>query len=109
MASTVLVYSYLEMHQEVIKTIETNLNESKRPYILSIKAIAYYHLGKNNRSRDLIKEIESSHQSGDSSYFSLAMIYAQMLSIDAAFEWLQNAYMNHEVNMFRLNVIDNSN
>ncbi|GAH00591.1 unnamed protein product, partial [marine sediment metagenome] len=98
------VYSYLEMHQEVIETIEANQSESKRAYILSNKAIAYYHLGKNKRSHDLIKEIESSHQSGDSSYFSLAMIYAQMGSIDAAFEWLQKAYMNHEVSMFRLNV-----
>ena len=101
--STVMVYSNLEMYEEVIETIEANLNESKRPYVLGSKAIAYYHLGKQNMSHDLISEIELS-QSSDNPYFSLAMIYAQMGDINTAFNWLEKAYINHEVYMYRINV-----
>jgi TolB-like protein/class 3 adenylate cyclase len=102
--TTAMVYSNLDMHEEVIETIEANLNESKRPYVLSNKAIAYFHLGMEDRSYDIIKEIESSHKSSVNPYFSLAMIYAQMGDIDAAFDWLEKAYINHEVYMYRINV-----
>jgi tetratricopeptide (TPR) repeat protein len=102
--STVMVYSSLEMYEEVIETIETNLKEAKRPYVLSNKAIAYFHLGMEDGSYDLIKEIESLHESNDNPYFSLATIYAQMGDINAAFDWLEKAYINHEVYMYRINV-----
>jgi hypothetical protein len=36
--------------------------------------------------------------------FYLAMIYAQMGEIDTAFEWLEKAYQDHEVEMYWLKV-----
>jgi len=36
--------------------------------------------------------------------FYLAMIHAQMGEIDTAFEWLEKAYQDHEVEMYWLKV-----
>jgi len=103
------VYLYLEKYERVIETLEQFLKDydhihSPRP--LGTLAIAYYHVGELDRFKELLQEIKA--QSEDSSRgspsFYLAMIYAQMGEIDTAFEWLDKAYQDHEVEMYWLKV-----
>jgi len=94
------VYSYLGMYEEAISTLEKyNVGF---PIALSIKAIAYFHLGQADKSNQLIGEIKTSfvNLTGLSTSTSLAMIYAQMGEVDTAFEWLEKAYEDHDYWMF---------
>jgi len=76
------------------------------PRILGTLAIAYYHLGQTDQTEALMAEIKerSEKTSGGSPSFYTAMIYAQMGEIDTAFEWLDKAYQDHEVEMYWLKV-----
>ncbi len=73
---------------------------------LAILAIAYYHLGKIQKTENLLVDLEqlSDASPQGSPAFYTAMIYAQMGEIDLAFEWLDIAYEDHEVEMYWLKV-----
>jgi len=102
------VYLYLGMYQEAIEMTEQLIQDydTRSPRPLSILAIAYYHLGEMNKSSELVEEITtlSEESSVASPSFFLAMIYAQKVEIDLAFEWLDKSYQDHEVEMYWLKV-----
>jgi len=80
--------------------------ESRYPRVLASLAIAHYHLGELEQTNILLAEIESQSKktSTGSPSFYLAMINAQMGELDTAFEWLDKAYSDHEVEMYWLKV-----
>jgi len=102
------VYLYLEMYQKAIEMAEQLIQDYniRSPRPLSIQAISYYHLGELNKSNELLGELTtfSKESSAGSPSFYIAMIYAQMGEIDSAFEWLDKAYEDHEVEMYWLKV-----
>lgn len=100
---------YLHLYDDVIGVTEEWLKNNQPlriPVALGNLAIAYYHTNQEDRIDLLLAELkQKSEQStvGSPSYF-IAMIYAQMGEIDLAFEWLEKAYQDHEVEMVWLKV-----
>ena len=103
------VYLYLEKYDKVIETIDRFFNEYedvRSPRPLGTLAIAYYHLADLDKSNQLLQELkkQSEESSVGSPSFYSAMVYAQMGEFDTAFEWLEKAYQDHEVEMYWLKV-----
>jgi TolB-like protein len=100
---------YLELYDEVIKKTEKWRLEnptSQYPVIYGNLGIAYYHVGQPDKVDDMLQELKKKSKDspiGSPAYFA-AMIYAQMGEIDTAFEWLDKAYEDHEVEMIWLKV-----
>jgi len=101
------IYLYLGQYDKVIELLERGLEEGYRfPRLTGTLAIAYYHTGRTDDQGEIVEElIKLSEQApvGSPSFY-LAMIYAQMGEIDTAFEWLEKAYTDHEVEMYWLKV-----
>jgi len=100
------VYLYLGMYEKVIETINTYLKDLRAPRPLGTLALAHYHLGNLEEANKLLEEIKAQSEttSAGSPAFYVAMIYTQMGEIDTAFEWLEKAYKDHEVEMYWLKV-----
>jgi TolB-like protein/class 3 adenylate cyclase len=100
------VYLYVGVYDKVVETIQKYLNDLIAPRPRGTLAIAFYHLGEHDKANDLLDEIkaQSEKSSGGSPSFYVSMIYAQMGEIDMAFEWLEKAYQDHEVEMYWLKV-----
>jgi len=100
------VYLYLGMYDKVIETIQKYLYNVVAPRPLGTLAIAYYHLGELNKTNQLLAEIKQLGETSaaGSPSFYVAMIYTQMKEVDLAFEWLDKAYEDHEVEMYWLKV-----
>jgi len=89
------------------KTIElVNTFDDPVPRDLGMLCIAYYHTAKPENTDSILNELKlkSSESSAGSSSFYIAMIYAQMNEIDKAFQWLEIAYKNREIEMYWLKV-----
>jgi hypothetical protein len=98
------------MYDEVIQISEQFFIDwpdySKAPRPLGLLAIAYHHVGELDKADNIIKSLHerSEKTSAGSPSFYLAMIFAQMGETDTAFEWLDKAYEDHEVEMYWLKV-----
>jgi len=102
-------YLYLGKYDAVVETLANFLElykDTRSPRPLGTFAIAYYHLGQSGKTKELLKEIKAQAEisPGGSPSFYVAMIYAQMGEIDTAFEWLNKAYEDHELEMYWLKV-----
>ena len=83
-----------------------NNQPTRVPVALGNLAISYYHTNQKDKTELLLDELKQRSKEtpvGSSSYF-IANTYAQMGKIDFAFEWLENAYNDHEVEMIWLKV-----
>jgi len=102
------VHIFLNEYHEVIKILEPHLNKLDRrpPRDLGNLAIAHYKTNQNSKSDDILEELKQMSQefSVGSPAFYIAMLYAQMGEINLAFEWLEKAYQEHEVEMVWLKV-----
>lgn len=102
------IYSYLGKHEKVLENVE--LMKAIRPELsprdFAFEAISENQLGNDQKASLIMEELEtkSRDNAGGSPSFYLAMIYAQMEEIDIAFEWLDKAYKDHEVEMHWLKV-----
>jgi TolB-like protein len=101
-------YIYLEEYTEAIKILEPHLKKiNKRPARgLAMLAIAYYKTDQKLKSEEYLKELiqMSQESSAGSPAYWISLLLVQMEEIDAAFEWLDKAYQEHEVEMFWLKV-----
>jgi len=108
LSETGRVFIFLNEYNKAIKILEPHLNKIDRrpPRDLGFLAISYYKTNQNSKSNDLLEEIKQMSQGSSvgSPAFYIAMLYAQMGEIDLAFEWLDKAYTNHEVEMYWLKV-----
>jgi len=103
------VLLYLEKYENVLEILDRYLErypEDSSPRQLGTRAIAYYKLGENERALKLLDEIKqkSAQSAAGSPSFYTAMIYAQMGETDSAFDWLEKAYKDREVEMYWLKV-----
>jgi hypothetical protein len=75
------------------------------PRLIGTLAIAHHHLGNSERTNTLISQLNQLLDTqANSPSFYLAMIYAQLGEINLAFEWLDKAYQDHDVEMYWLKV-----
>lgn len=76
------------------------------PRLLGTAVIAHYHLGRIDKTKALLADLKAygKETSGGSPSFYIAMVYAQMGERDLAFEWLEKAYRDREVEMYWLKV-----
>lgn len=91
---------------EYITHIHANNPEFRLPRDLGYLAMAYYHNFNKEAAAGLLNELiaKSEKSATGSPSFYIAMVYTQMGDVDKAFEWLEKAYQNHEVEMFWLKV-----
>ena len=97
------VYIYLGMYDQAIKVLS---QIDKYPRSMGLLSIAYFHVGEQAKFDEQFQELTSKSEESPagSPSFYLAMVYAQMGDIDTAFEWLDKAYADHEVEMYWLKV-----
>jgi len=102
------VFLYMGMYEEVLVEMDLfdeNFADYKdAPRIMCIKAIANHQLGEIEKAEMLLNNLKErySKTSAGSPAFHLAMIYAHKEEVDTAFEWLNKAYEDHEVEMHTL-------
>lgn len=79
---------------------------NRSPRALAFLAISYYHTSKKQEAKALLEEIveRSKNSSTGSPAFHIAMIYSQMDERELAYQWLEKAYQDHEVEMYWLKV-----
>ncbi len=97
---------YLGKYERTIEILEPLQKDIPVPRVLGTLAIAYYHIGERDESDDLLQKIItiSKETSAGSPSLYIAMIYSQMGEVETAFEWLDKAYEDHEVEMYWLKV-----
>ena len=101
------IYFYLGFYDKVIEFLEEGLDEGYRfPRLTGTLAMAYYHKGRIGDMDEIIEELKNHSQQSPvgSPSFYLAMIYSQMGKSDMAFEWIEKAYKDREVEMQWLKV-----
>jgi len=100
-------YIYTEKYHEVVNLLEEYVGtENQFPRTSGNLGIAYYHTGQQTKCDFMIADLKklSENSPVGSPAFYTAMIYAQMSQIDLAFEWLEKAYEDREVEMYWMNV-----
>ena len=102
------IYLVQEKYTEAIETLELGIFISKErlPAILGDLAIAYDRTGNYTKSTELINELKILQLKGPqgSPSFFLAQIYAGIGENELAFEWLEKAYLDKEVEMIWLKI-----
>ena len=103
------IYMYLGYYEECVNTAKKArmlMPDMNAPRLYANEAISHYNLANYDDVNQITKilKVHSSYNGGGSPSFFLAMIYAQIGEIDTAFEWLENAYEDHEVEMYWLKV-----
>lgn len=103
------IYMYLNEYDKAIALVNQLVKqfpEVESPRLDAIQAISCLNTNKPDETRRIIEKLAKKselHTAGSQSYY-LAMIYAQMGEINDAFQWLEKAYNNHEVEMYWLKV-----
>jgi tetratricopeptide (TPR) repeat protein len=95
-------------YPDCIETIESGMDicKEKLPAMLSDLAIAYYKTGNMDQFNNLILELEewvSKGTQGSPSFF-MAQAYSGIGEQEKAFEWLEKAYQDREVEMIWLKI-----
>ncbi|MEK6782911.1 MAG: hypothetical protein AABY93_14530 [Bacteroidota bacterium] len=100
-------YLYHGKYEWVVAVIEEGFKKGfTGPRLKGTLVIALIHLSKPERAKELLNAIkkQSTESSVGSPSFYAAMIYAQLGEVDLAFQWLEKAYADHEVEMYWLKV-----
>ena len=97
---------YLGRYEEAIANYKILNEDQMTPRALGFAAVAHYHDGNQDATNELISELKLQSEISPigSPAFHVAMIYAQMNKLGLAFEWLEKAYQDKEVEMYWLMV-----
>jgi TolB-like protein len=106
------VYLFYEKYDEVLEQLNLFFENYEDAFInasrpLGFLAIAKYHTGKQEEAQEILEKLKKRSEgssAGSPSYY-ITMIYAQMGEIDLAFQWLEKAYIDREVEMYWLKVV----
>jgi TolB-like protein/class 3 adenylate cyclase len=103
------IYLYIKEYDQAIsitKQIFKDFPDVDSPRLTSIQAISYFNTNRIDETNRIITELKQKSEvnAGGSPSFYIAMIYAQIGEIDLAFQWLEKAYQDHEVEMYWLKV-----
>ena len=105
---TAKIRFYVGRYTEIIEIAESISDTFSEiaPLPTGYLALSYYHTGLGEKADLVLDQLQkrAAQSSAGSPSYSLAMIYAEMGEIDTAFEWLEKAYQDHEVEMYWLKV-----
>jgi len=105
----VRMYLGLKMYALTVEIIESkkedNLFDNARTQ--GLYAVGLFHIGRLKESDVILNDLKQRSEKSriGSPAFHVAMIYGQRGEMDTAFEWLENAYQGHEVEMYWLKVV----
>jgi TolB-like protein len=102
-------YMYMKEYDRAIsiaKQLTKDFPEVASPRLSAIEAISYLKTNRPDETNIMLEELKkkSNETPSGSPAFYTAMIYAVMGNKDLAFEWLEKAFKNHEVEMYWLKV-----
>jgi hypothetical protein len=60
-------------------------------------AASYAKIGKTDEARQILQEVELTWKPGDPVSYFIGAVHARLLEKDAAFEWLEKAFQQHEI------------
>ena len=91
---------------EIIERKAAGNNFFDYPRTLGLYAVGLFHIGQLEKSNQILNELKqkSNKSPVGSPAFHVAMIYAHRGENDMAFQWLEKAYQDHEVEMYWLKV-----
>jgi TolB-like protein len=103
------VYMYMKEYDKAIsiaKQVLKDIPSNESPRLEAIQAISYFNANRPDETIRIIEKLKqiSDVNVGGSPSFYIAMIYSQMGERNEAFNWLEKAYRNHEVEMYWLKV-----
>jgi tetratricopeptide (TPR) repeat protein len=96
---------YLSRYQEVIDNLNREFamspGDRELPRLQAWLAISHFHTGRSDEAERILDSLKfrSKKSPAGSPAFHAAMIYANTGRKELAFEWLEKAYKNHEVEM----------
>ena len=96
------IYFYLEEFERSYALL--NKHPDRPPILLWKLAFCEYRKGNIETAKEYISDMENRYQKGESgspAWFT-ALYYASIGDIEQAFEWLQNSYDRHELEMIWL-------
>lgn len=99
-------YIFAREYQKAIDLLETNIGEFDFPRNLGNLAIAYHHQNQSEKSAEILNVLQERSEVssvGSSAYYA-AQVLTQMGRIDEAFQYLNTAYANHEVELYWMKV-----
>ncbi|HEX7294747.1 MAG TPA: winged helix-turn-helix domain-containing protein [Pyrinomonadaceae bacterium] len=93
------------LYEEAMSEFDTVLQQLKgTPPAASVKAIMAHAYGRWGKRQDALQLLEELTHSGSASPYSIAAIHAALNNVDAAFEWLNKAYEQHDFQLVSLKV-----
>jgi len=105
-------YLFLEKYDEALELLHLFFENHGDAFInasrpLGYLAIAKYHTGKQDETQEILEKLKkrSERSSAGSPAYYITMIYAQLGEVDLAFQWLEKAYEDREVEMYWLKVV----
>ena len=104
------VYSVLAMahlglgnHQEAIRAAEQGRSLSGDALTQATLGLAYATGGRRADALSILEELKRERNQGHISPFSIALVHEGLGDFDAAFEWLEKAYEEHDAMLPMLN------
>ncbi len=97
---------YQGRYEEMLVSYSAIPADDLYPRAMGFAALAYYHTGRQSEVDRIIETLkqQSNESPIGSPAYHLAMIYAQMRKVDLAFEWLDKAHQDREIEMYWLKV-----
>lgn len=88
---------------EAVAALERAVGHSREALSLAYLGHVYGRLGRSDEARRIHQELEDLRERGQASPSALAIIHAGLGDIDAAFDWLENAYRLRDGSLFWIN------
>jgi serine/threonine protein kinase/Tfp pilus assembly protein PilF len=98
-------YACAGQREKAIKECEQTLAVGGSMEIFRLHAAASYaKIGKTEEARKILQEVESAWKPGNPMSYFIAAVHARLLEKDAAFEWLEKAFHQHETLLVEIKV-----
>jgi TolB-like protein/tetratricopeptide (TPR) repeat protein len=87
------------LYRDAVEVQEKAVTLSRNSWFLGHLGSTYVESGRRNEALTLVRELEQKRTSQYVAPHAIAMIYASLGEIDRAFEWLDKAYEEQDVNL----------
>ncbi len=99
-----LVYESMGRYDQALAEFEKFRTLSGNPLLYKAYVAHLYAVqGRRADALRLLEELKARHKPGDMLCYSIALVYVGLRDKDHAFQWLQNSYTEHAVDLLDLN------